>query len=257
LVSEAAMSLEICTFAQQLRAQSAITNFRKTPESIQAIYLAYLVFCVASVGFGLVNIEQNLDCWLDAWCWYKEPWAFFLFKFAWIGVIVLFALVVICFMEYELWQAQARASRGFRMHKSMVRLLRNCLFCHIFAWGSTLVWRVGLSSHSSYANSNVLEWIVVTNAAGAGYLDVLVWLSFPAVRQRAIDPFCRRFNRWLGVEPRSEPLFHISSSDSLYKPPEYNPMPGRSQPIPEASDSSSDPPSDGTSASDYSNGTFF
>lgn len=220
LVSEAAMSLEMLEFTNFVRTRQVISNFKVTPNSVKTMYMYYLIFTIGTVGFGFATFNESVTCWFEVWCWYKQPWEFFLFKFAWIGVVIAFAIVVILFMEVELFRARLRGEAPKATHKAMIRVLRNCLCVHIFAWGSALLWRIGLTAHSDFSHSNILEFIVVINAAGAGYLDIIVFLTFPAVRRRLIDPVVLRVRELLGLPPPPTPLMHVSSDSSLYKPPE-------------------------------------
>jgi hypothetical protein len=73
---------------------------------------------------------------------------------------------------------QDKNSPTRRASQSLVRLLRNLLVGHILAWGTTFLWRVGRAMHpppswSTNPKSTIVQ-LVVFNAAGAGYIDVLV-----------------------------------------------------------------------------------
>ena len=77
------------------------------------------------------------------------------------------------------------------------------LIVHVIAWGLTGVWRVTLATNdppkwAMSPRSGVVRFVVF-NAAGAGYADLIIWLSFPLVRRKYVDPVLLRLTEATGV----------------------------------------------------------
>lgn len=77
--------------------------------------------------------------------------------------------------------------RAVKVTSKVAVMLRNLVICHVFAWGLSFIWRVGRSLDNpplwTTDPKSIILTLVVFNAAGAGYLDVIVWLTFPDLQR--------------------------------------------------------------------------
>jgi hypothetical protein len=177
-----------------------------TPFHIKAVYTFFGVLAIVSVATGLIeyldDTDKGLYCYLGSWCWYLDPWAVFVFKFGWMIIVITFGITTIAYLFYSM-HLVATDQRTIKVTSRVAVMLRNLVICHVFAWGITFVWRVGRSMDTPpmwcVSTKSIVVMIVVFNAAGAGYLDVLVWLSFPDLqREYSFAKIKQKLNFCLG-----------------------------------------------------------
>jgi hypothetical protein len=201
MLSEFAMTLEVFFLKRHFQRNTLALALSGPPLGIRLAYAVFGIWGVVSTATGLgmyhnpsKDYDAGLKCYLDAWCWYMDPWAVFAFKFAWIGGVVLFGIITIVdlmivtmSLEKQASGSSAVSSSALKASQSLSGMLRNLLFGHIFAWGTTFAWRVGVSMNSppTWATnpSSPVVLFVVFNGAGAGYYDCAVSCKHKRVLQ--------------------------------------------------------------------------
>ena len=205
IASEFAMTLEVFYLTRHFQRDTLSQIIDKTPIEIKISYAVFALLAFTSVAAGLVmylnDQDTGLQCYLGSWCWYLDPWAIFAFKFGWIALVVLFGTSTIFYLQNVTSKYAGRAT-VLQATKSLSSMLRNLLICHILSWGLTFVWRVYRSQDSppEWATDpySPVIFFVVLNGAGAGYLDLMIWLSFPQIYRKYIEPHVGRCKHLCG-----------------------------------------------------------
>jgi len=194
IASEAALAIEIFRVMRFLwldRLSDLKSALTKPARAIQAVYAFYVLAVVLSVIAPLTRFDLSVTCWFETWCWYKSFEQIIAFKFGWIGVIVSFSMGTIITMEWlsRFKLRHTMGQDGLSITRSLIHTARNALLCHCLAWGSTFVWRGCVAFNMTLCESNpMLDTVVLLNLAGAGYLDVWIWLASKEVKKRTCKP---------------------------------------------------------------------
>ena len=220
MVSELALTNEVVALVLKFRSRT-LSPSPRTPFLVRAAYLGAIPFAILSIVVGLAfhlsgSEDYCLGCSFGAWCWYASTEMQFAFKFAVMGAIIILGVVAVLVLLYHMiiHKDEHMSSAG----RQMTRTILLFILIHLIAWGTTGVWRTAKASDppphwTTSPKSGAVDFIVF-NAAGAGYADLVVWLSFPLVRRKYVDPLLLWLSKSTGIGEKG--LEDMRASDANF-----------------------------------------